>query len=187
MEARVSKALPEEKDGTDGAQGWQGCLILQELPSAATAGSRQQIEGHTQDMASALRKISQDHDIDSGTATGPRPLLDQLRHAASGARCKSYIDMFGACAALSGNRHVAGQAASEILMRCLSQALGRRPVLFREGVRETSFDEDWLLALARSLKDGDTLSATFLLRSRVPKHACRNLVLLLRAVVDEFD
>lgn len=72
-------------------------------------------------------------------------------------------------------------------MRCLSQALGRRPVLFREREAERSFDEAWLLALARSLKAGDTPSTTFLLHSRVPKRAHRNLIFLLRNVVENFD
>lgn len=114
-------------------------------------------------------------------------LLNHLRHVWRSTRSKSYVDLFGTCAALSGNRHVAAEASSEALMRCLSQALGRRPVLFREGEQETSFDEAWLIALARRLKDGDTSSVTFLLHSRVPKHAHRNLVFLLRNIVDNFD
>lgn len=116
----------------------------------------------------------------------PDPLLDHLRSAGRAARCKSYVDMFGACAALSLNREVARKAASDTLMRCLSQALGRRPILLREGEAEQSFDESWLLALARSLRDDDTASLTFLLHSRVPRHTHRNLVFLLRRVVDNF-
>ena len=114
------------------------------------------------------------------------PLLNHLRSVGRAARCKGYVDMFGACASLSLNRDVAQKAASEVLMRCLSQALGRRPILLREGEVEQSFDESWLLALARSLKDDDTSSLTFLLHSRVPKHSHRNLVFLLRQVVDGF-
>jgi len=119
-----------------------------------------------------------------GTQARPDPLLDHLRRVARDVRCKRYVDMFGACAALSGTGGVAAQAASEVLMRCLSQALGRRPVLLRAGEPETSFDEDWLLALARSLRGDDAASATFLLRSRVPAHARRHLVFLLRGVID---
>ena len=69
-------------------------------------------------------------------------------------------------------------------MRCLAQALGRRPVLYRQGELEMSFDEKWLIALVHSLTSGDEASATFLLHSRVPKHARRNLVFLLRRVTD---
>lgn len=138
-------------------------------------------------MTAALRKVSTAHGF--GTEHAPddgRALLDHLRHVASASRCKSYVDLFGACATLSGNRTVAAQAASDVLMRCLSQALGRRPVLFREGERETSFDEDWLMALARALQGNDTASMTFLVHSRVPRHARRNLVFLLDRVLDAF-
>lgn len=137
-------------------------------------------------MTSAMRKPAQRTTLDSGPGPGADTLLEHLRHVARDARCKSYVDLFGACAALSVNSRVAAQAASDVLMRCLSQALGRRPLLYRTGEAETSFDEDWLLALARSLKNGDSASAAFLLHSRVPKHAHRNIVFLLRNVADNF-
>ena len=137
-------------------------------------------------MTSALRLPHYDGLHDNRTETGHTPLLDHLRHAARDARCKSYVDLFGACASLSVNRDSAKQAASDVLMRCLSQALGRRPILFRAGEPEISFDEDWLLALARSIRREDTASCTFLLHSRVPKHAHRNLVFLLGNVADNF-
>lgn len=135
----------------------------------------------------ALRRSPEGHDARPRDLGGTRPLLDHLRHAGREARCKSYLDLFGACAALSGNSHVAAQTASEVLMRSLGQALGRRPVLLREGESETSFDEDWLMSLARGLRQGDTPSVTFLLHSRVPKHAHRNLIFLLGAVCDNLD
>ena len=137
-------------------------------------------------MTAALRQVSDRQDFSAEEDASAQPLLEHLRRIARTSRCKSYVDLFGACAALSGNRHVASQAAAEVLMRCLAQALGRRPVLYREGESETSFDENWLLALGRSLKDEDTTSATFLLHSRVPKQFRRNLVFLLRNVVDNF-
>ena len=138
-------------------------------------------------MAAAQQRDATARHDTAGLHLAADPVLDHLRHTARSTRCKSHVDLFGACAALSGNRTVAAQAASEILMRCLAQALGRRPVLYREGERETSFDEAWLMALARSLRADDVASATFLLHSRVPPHARRNLVFLLRRVVDDFD
>ena len=137
-------------------------------------------------MSSVLRKHLIARSSAPCPARDPDPLLDHLRRVASAARCKSYVDLFGACAALSSNRDVAAQAASEVLVRCLSQALGRRPVLYREGETAMSFDEAWLMALARSLDGEDTQSATFLLHSRVPAHARRNFVFLLRTVLDNF-
>jgi hypothetical protein len=138
-------------------------------------------------MTSALLRHQQhESGLETDTLDRPSPLLDHLRHVARDARCKSYVDLFGACAALSANRHVAEHAASEILVRCLSQALDRHPILFREGECERSFDEDWLVSLARSIKTGDEASTTFLLHSRVPKQAHRNLVFLLGNVADNF-
>lgn len=137
-------------------------------------------------MTAALRKVSDDDAFRAGRAPCQPTLLAHLRHVARDSRCKSYVDLFGACTALSSNPHVAKHAASDVLIRCLSQALGRRPVLFRVAERETSFDEDWLMALARSLKNDDLGSATFLLNSRVPRHLRRNLVFLLRRVIDNF-
>jgi hypothetical protein len=138
-------------------------------------------------MTLALRQVSEQHAVGTTHCGDRESLLDHLRHVARASRCKGYIDLFGACATLSGNHAVATQAASEILVRCLSQALGRRPVLYRVGEQETSFDEKWLIALARSLNSGDDTSATFLLHSRVPDHARRNLVFLLRRVANDFS
>jgi len=140
----------------------------------------------TANMTLALRQVSEQHAVGTAHFARRESMLDHLRHVARASRCKGYIDLFGACATLSGNHAVATQAASEVLVRCLSQALGRRPVLYRVGEQETSFDEKWLIALARSLKSGDHTSATFLLHSRVPNHAHRNLVFLLRRVADNF-
>ena len=136
------------------------------------------------------RKASEtaaDQALAPATHTCADPLLDHLRHVARATRCKGHVDMVGACAALSSNRHVAAQAASDMLMRCLAQTLGRRPILLRIGEPEISFDEAWLMTLARSLRQNDTSSATFLLHSRVPAHARRHLVFLLRMVVDKYD
>lgn len=139
-------------------------------------------------MTSALQcRHGSESGFETQALAGPGPLIDHLRHVARDARCKSYVDLFGACATLSVNGHVARYAASEILVRCLSQALGRRPILFRDGECETSFDEDWLMSLARSIKTNDQASTTFLLHSRVPKHAHRNLVFLLGTVADNFS
>lgn len=144
-------------------------------------------EKEGEEMTAALRHVSDETVLGPGGSVAGQSLLEHLRHVGRANRCKSYVDLFGACAALSANRDVAAQAASDVLMRCLSQALGHRPVFYRETERETSFDEKWLIALARSLKSGDETSATFLLHSRVPKHARRTLVFLLRSVVDRFS
>ncbi len=137
-------------------------------------------------MTAIASRVSIDRVSPPQPVLSEHSLIEHLRDVARTNRCKAYIDLFGACAALSGNRDIALHAASEVLVRCLSQALGHRPVLYRVGEMALSFDEKWLVALARSLKTGDEASATFLLHSRVPKHAHRNLVFLLRRVAERF-
>ncbi|HEV8033894.1 hypothetical protein [Yoonia sp.] len=137
-------------------------------------------------MTASLCRTLDDRALTPDVTCSSDGLLDHLRDVARTNRCKAHIELFGACAALSTNRNVARHAAAEVLVRCLSQALQRRPAFFRVGEQETSFDEKWLIALARSLKNGDESSAAFLLNSRVPKHAHRNLVFLLRNVTDSF-
>jgi hypothetical protein len=144
----------------------------------------QKRERHT--MIAASRNLPVETGPDPVLHASDLAMLEHLRHVARTSRCKGYVDLFGACAALSGNPRVAAKAASEVLMRCLSQALGRRPLLLREGESETTFDENWLLALARSLRTNDVDSATFLLNSRVPGYARRNLTFLMGSVVDSF-
>lgn len=138
-------------------------------------------------MISAVCRAPRNDAPDTYVSPSELSLLEHLRDVARINRCKGYIDLFGACAALAGNRDVALHAASEVLIRCLSQALGHRPVLYRVGETETSFDEKWLMALVRSLRNGDESSLAFLLYSRVPKDACRNLVFLLQRVSDGFS
>ncbi|MBM2575222.1 hypothetical protein JQC91_02790 [Jannaschia sp. Os4] len=53
-----------------------------------------------------------------------------------------------------------------MLARLLPALLFRRPVLLRPGSPGRSFDEDWLLALARAEVSGDRRSARFLLARR---------------------
>ncbi|QFT60393.1 hypothetical protein FIU94_16305 [Sulfitobacter sp. THAF37] len=133
-------------------------------------------------MSAIRHRISHDDRFDPADVTDRPAALTLLRRIARDSRCKSYVDLFGACAALSGNRQVAAQAACEVLILGLQQALGRRPVFYREDEHETSFDENWLLALARSLRTDDTASVTFLLHSRVHRSARRNLIFLLNSV-----
>ena len=171
--------MPEEESDTDGA-GWrQGSLTDFLLHKTATKDVCQ--------MTAAVCRFSFESAPTQDDTFEQHPLLDHVRDVARTNRCKGYIDLFGACASLSGNRDVARNAACEVLVRCMSQALGRRPVLYRVGEMEASFDEKWLMSLARSLTAGDESSAAFLLHSRVPQHARRNLVFLLRNVVDGFS
>ena len=170
--------MPEEEGDADCA-GWRQSSLIAFLLHETTTKDVDQ-------MTAAVCRVSLEGAPDTYVSPSETSLLEHLRDVSRTNRCKGYIDLFGACASLSGNRDVALHAASEVLVRCLSQALGRRPVLYRVGESEMSFDEKWLMSLARSLKVGDESSAAFLLHSRVPKHARRNLAFLVRNVVDGF-
>ncbi len=116
-----------------------------------------------------------------------RPLLNHLRVVALKCRVSARTDLFEACAMLSTDKSVARAAHAETLMKCLAQATGKRPVMFRPGAEEVSFDEAWLARMVLAAATGDTDSFEFLIRSRVPHWARRNLAFLIHAVAAEFD
>lgn len=114
-------------------------------------------------------------------------IINHLRMVALDCRSAARADLFEACALLSHNPDVAKTAHAEALMKCLSQTLGKAPKMLRPGVVETSFDEAWLARLSLAARNDDDASLTFLLRSRVPLHACRNVAFLIRAISDNFS
>lgn len=113
-------------------------------------------------------------------------LLNALRHINLTCRCAARTDLFEACAILSHAPNVAKSAYAEALMKSLSQALGQSPVLHRPGVQEVSFDEAWLLRTVEAARRNDHGSFLFLLRSRVPHAARRNLGFLILSVSERF-
>ena len=119
--------------------------------------------------------------------TAERDLLTHLRITALRCRAAARTDLFHACALLSTDRNQARNAHADALMRCIGTALGKRPILFRPGEAEVSFDERWLLSLARAHARGDEGSFSFLMASRVEKWAIRNLGFLIRRITDTFS
>lgn len=113
-------------------------------------------------------------------------LLNHLRFVTMGCRAKARTDLFEACALLSVDRTSSSEAFSVALMRCLGQALGQRPRLLQPGSSEISFDEAWLLQLARATKRGDESSIAFLLASRVPHHLRRHIRFLVARISESF-
>lgn len=114
-------------------------------------------------------------------------LLNHLRLVALRCRCSARTDLLQACAVLSHDHNQATGAYAEVLVRCLSQILGRTPHFNRPSVDELSFDEQWLMSLilCHSRKDGD--SFMFLMRSRVPVYAHRNLRFLIGAISEHLS
>ncbi|GGG77917.1 hypothetical protein GCM10011415_28570 [Salipiger pallidus] len=148
------------------------------MPSTALAEAPSATVVSLRNDAPALR---------SEIAAEDRSLLEHLRVVALGCRVAARTDMFHACAVLAVDKPKAQAAHAQVLMRTLSQALGTRPRMLRPGVAELSFDERWLLALLRAVRMDDIDSLVFLMRSRVPHHAQRNLTFLIRMVSERFS
>lgn len=115
-----------------------------------------------------------------------RDVLNALRIIAMECRADARTDVFEACALLSGARNVAQDAHARALIRCFGQVLGTRPVLYRPGSVEMSFDEAWLMRTVLASRAKDWESFEFLLRSRIPREQRRNMAFLLHGVSDSF-
>ncbi|WP_300061538.1 hypothetical protein [uncultured Roseobacter sp.] len=113
-------------------------------------------------------------------------VLNELRRVALKCRSAARTDLFEACAVLSQTPNVARDAFAEVLMKSLAQALGTAPVLHRPGVAEVSFDEAWLLRTITAAQADDRGSFLFLMRSRVPHAARRNLGFLILSLSERF-
>ncbi|MEM9583125.1 MAG: hypothetical protein AAGA08_08420 [Pseudomonadota bacterium] len=108
-----------------------------------------------------------------------RAYLNQLRLITLKCRAAARANLFEACAILSTTKPVAKTACAEVLIKCLGQALGKPPKLFRPGVEEVSFDEAWLVRATEMAYLREWDSFEFLLRSRVPEGTRRNLASLI--------
>ena len=111
-----------------------------------------------------------------------RALLTHLRIVGLACRTAARTDLFKACALLTTDTQEAQTAYAETLMRCLPQAIGKRPVVYTPGTQDLSFDEAWLLRLIEAAGREDEPSFTFLLQSRVAPHARRSITFLARFV-----
>ena len=114
----------------------------------------------------------------------PPVFLDEIRQVALDCRSAARTDLFRACAVLSTQPQVARTAYIETVMRGLAQALGKAPVTYRPGVAQMSFDEAWISRMILAAQGGDNDSLSFLLRSRLPKTAWRNVASLIRAIAE---
>ena len=95
----------------------------------------------------SLQIVRQDMPIPDGPAPlsyvlsdQDREVLNRLRWVARRCRSAARVDLFEACAILSTDRDVADTAHAEVLMKSLSQVLGKAPVFYRPGVGEVSFE-----------------------------------------------
>jgi hypothetical protein len=102
-------------------------------------------------------------------------------------RAKARLPVFEACALLHHSPANSAQVYADALLRALSQALPRMPVIHAVTAPERSFDENWLLALTDAIARKDHASASFLLRARLPLHYRRSVGWLAAQLVDRLD
>ncbi|MEO1109922.1 MAG: hypothetical protein AAFX90_18560 [Pseudomonadota bacterium] len=102
-------------------------------------------------------------------------------------RSAARVDLDQACALLLANPADAQMRHAETLMRGFRQAVSGRPVFFRPGTTELSFDEAWLGRLFEAVELGDDDSFRFLIQSRVPRWKQRNLAFLIRSISEQFS
>lgn len=100
-------------------------------------------------------------------SSSARAFINHLRFVALECRTKPRTGLFEACALIRPGRVAAQEAHSEVLMRCLREALGKPSQLHRPGTPALTFDEHWLIQLGIACSRGDLNSRRFLLGSRV--------------------
>ncbi|MEL7099146.1 MAG: hypothetical protein AAGM84_09995 [Pseudomonadota bacterium] len=137
-------------------------------------------------MTPLRQRFEQDH-ARQGAPDEESDFLNHLRVMAMSCRIKPRADLFKACALLQLDGSATREAYSEALVRCLDTALGQRTQLFSPGVIERSFDERWLIALARASGREDEPSLSFLLSSRVPAQNRRMIRFLIGRIAGCFE
>lgn len=114
-------------------------------------------------------------------------LLNHLRLAALTCRVSARTEVAEACRAFSADPMVSKVRYAELLVRCLGHILSRPPQFYSPGVKAISEDETWLMRLILTLAVGNSVSAGFLLRSRVPSHMHSSLIVMAGAFGSIFE
>jgi hypothetical protein len=113
-------------------------------------------------------------------------VINHLRMVALQCRSAARVDLDQACALLLADPADAQMRHAETLMRGFRQAVSQRPVFFRPGTTELSFDEAWLGRLFEAVENSDDDSFRFLVQSRVPRWTQGNLAFLIRSISEQF-
>lgn len=105
-----------------------------------------------------------------GAAVMPahEPALVLLRLLMRQCRAKARVEVFETCRLLLHDPREGAQDYADALLRILSTALPKPPVIHDLRAQERSFDENWLMALFAAIARDDRASTTFLLRVRLP-------------------
>ena len=111
-------------------------------------------------------------------------LLNRLRFQASTCRAGAYLDIYHACALLDPTAEEAEEAHFSVLLRVLEQALDSKPVFYRPGETDRTFDERWLVSLIDARMRNDKSSFGFLIHRRVTMPKRRIVAALVNGLTD---
>lgn len=114
-------------------------------------------------------------------------MLNHIRLMALKCRSAARSDLFEACALLSMSRSTRSTGFADAFVRCWEQASNQRLRMHSPGVSELTFDELWIMSVARAHVHDDQSSFSFMIQSRVLPHARRNVAFLLARIVDTFS
>ena len=115
------------------------------------------------------------------------PALMMLRILMRKCRAKARVEVFETCALLLHAPKEGAQDYADALLRVLSAALPKGPVIYYATAQERSFDESWLLALFAAISRADHPSTSFLLRARLPLHLRRPVGWLAAELVERMN
>ena len=115
-----------------------------------------------------------------------RAILNTLRLIALECRIAAQTDLFEACALLSNKKVIVRDAFAHALLKCLRQAIHKKPIFYRPGSAGASFDEAWLMRALVAAKESDSDSFAFLIRSRVPVMYQRHIIFLVKGMSEQF-
>ncbi|MEO0929158.1 MAG: hypothetical protein AAFY14_00710 [Pseudomonadota bacterium] len=115
-----------------------------------------------------------------------RGVLNALRVVALDCRVAARTDLFEACALISNKQNTAQDAFAQALFKCINDVVDSKPLFYRPGTLELSFDESWLIRAIMAAHQGDTDSLAFLVRSRVPKVHQRHVSFLIKGISEQF-
>ncbi|MEM6618239.1 MAG: hypothetical protein AAF631_02940 [Pseudomonadota bacterium] len=103
-------------------------------------------------------------------------VLNRLRFHAVTCRAAARLDIFEACRTIDP---AASEAHMVALVRVLGQALDGRPIFYKPGTTEFSFDERWLMAVFDASCRNDRASLSFLVCRRIRKPKRRAFLSLM--------
>ena len=110
-------------------------------------------------------------------------LLERIRRCASQVRCYPRLDVFEACQLISYDADLLDSEATQMFLRTMPQAIGRRLVIYRSHTNALSWDERWIISLIESVTRADYDSVYFMVNAVVQKKYRREAMQIASSMV----